>query len=102
MSLKRFLILSVLRKRFLVPNLQAKARKVWEAGAHDIEDYDKLEIKSLSGTGKRSYVNGVAPYLYYFDVKFDNREGELKDNIAVVPTINRINASKLDKLPSSK
>jgi hypothetical protein len=34
---------SVLRKRFLVPNLQAKAQKVWEAGAHDIEDYDKLE-----------------------------------------------------------
>ena len=38
-------------------------------------NYDKLEIRSLSGTGKAAYVNWVYPYLYYFDVKFDNREG---------------------------
>jgi hypothetical protein len=48
-----------------------------------IKDYDKLEIISLSGVGKRSYVNWIAPYLYYFDVKFDNREGEVKDKLKV-------------------
>ncbi|PTX14687.1 transglutaminase superfamily protein [Pontibacter mucosus] len=39
------------------------------------KDYSKLEIRSLSGTSKMQYVNWVYPYLYYFDVKFDNREG---------------------------
>jgi len=34
---------SVLKEKFLRPNLQAKAQKVWEAGAHDIEEYDKRE-----------------------------------------------------------
>ncbi len=38
-------------------------------------NYDKLEIRSLSGANKAQYVNWVYPYLYYFDVKFDNREG---------------------------
>ncbi|MFD3003284.1 transglutaminase family protein [Pontibacter toksunensis] len=38
-------------------------------------NYDELEIRSLSGTSKASYVNWVYPYLYYFDVRFDNREG---------------------------
>ena len=38
-------------------------------------NYDKLEIRSLSGTSKMQYVNWIYPYLYYFDVKFDNREG---------------------------
>ncbi|MBB6612810.1 transglutaminase domain-containing protein [Pontibacter sp. Tf4] len=38
-------------------------------------NYDKLEIRSLSGTSKAQYVNWIYPYLYYFDVKFDNREG---------------------------
>ncbi|TPE44021.1 transglutaminase-like domain-containing protein [Pontibacter mangrovi] len=38
-------------------------------------NYNKLEIRSISGTGKAQYVNWVYPYLYYFDVKFDNREG---------------------------
>lgn len=36
---------------------------------------NKLEIRSLSGTSKAQYVNWIYPYLYYFDVKFDNREG---------------------------
>jgi len=39
------------------------------------KNYDKLEIRSMSGTNKVDYVNWVYPYLYYFDVKFDNREG---------------------------
>src|SRR5690606_8518689 len=38
-------------------------------------NYDAIEIKSLSGTPKNSYINWVYPYLYYFDVRFDNREG---------------------------
>ncbi|WP_018479517.1 transglutaminase-like domain-containing protein [Pontibacter roseus] len=38
-------------------------------------NYDALEIRSLSGTSKAQYINFVYPYLYYFDVKFDNREG---------------------------
>jgi transglutaminase-like putative cysteine protease len=38
-------------------------------------NYNKLEIRSLSGTSKAQYVNWIYPYLYYFDVKFDNREG---------------------------
>lgn len=39
------------------------------------KNYEKLEIRSISGTSKAQYVNWVYPYLYYFDVKFDNREG---------------------------
>ncbi|GAB3529432.1 hypothetical protein GCM10027443_08730 [Pontibacter brevis] len=38
-------------------------------------NYEDLEIRSLSGTSKAKYVNWVYPYLYYFDVRFDNREG---------------------------
>lgn len=38
-------------------------------------NYNKLEIRSLSGTSKAQYVNWIYPYLYYFDVRFDNREG---------------------------
>ncbi|NDK56983.1 transglutaminase-like domain-containing protein [Pontibacter fetidus] len=39
------------------------------------KNYNKLEIRSISGTSKAQYVNWIYPYLYYFDVKFDNREG---------------------------
>ncbi|MDX5418506.1 MAG: transglutaminase-like domain-containing protein [Hymenobacteraceae bacterium] len=38
-------------------------------------NYDALEIRSLSGASKSNYTAWVYPYLYYFDVKFDNREG---------------------------
>jgi hypothetical protein len=38
------------------------------------QNYDKLEIKSLAGTSKDYYTSWVYPYLYYFDVRFDNRE----------------------------
>ena len=56
-------------------------------------NYDKLEIRSLSGTSKAQYVNWVYPYLYYFDVKFDNREGialkretiDTKQSVMLVP-----------------
>jgi hypothetical protein len=39
-------------------------------------NYDALEIRSLSNTPKAAYARWVYPYLYYLDVKFDNREGE--------------------------
>lgn len=39
------------------------------------EKYNELEIKTSSGTSKRFYVNGIYPYLHYFDIPFDNREG---------------------------
>ncbi|WP_347159750.1 transglutaminase-like domain-containing protein [Pontibacter chitinilyticus] len=45
--------------------------------------YDKLEIRSLSGTSKAGYVKWVYPYLYYFDVKFDNREGVAFERVTV-------------------
>ncbi|RAK69391.1 transglutaminase domain-containing protein [Hymenobacter edaphi] len=38
-------------------------------------NYQDLEIRSLSGASKMGYVGWIAPYLYYMDVKFDNREG---------------------------
>ncbi|MDB5249134.1 MAG: transglutaminase protein [Segetibacter sp.] len=41
-----------------------------------VNHYDDLELQSLSGTTKRRYVNWVFPYLYYFDVNFDNRQSE--------------------------
>lgn len=37
--------------------------------------YDALQIRSLSGVDKDAYTQWIYPYLYYFDVKFDNREG---------------------------
>ncbi|MDR2148686.1 MAG: transglutaminase-like domain-containing protein [Tannerella sp.] len=39
-----------------------------------VENFDQLEIKS-SFIGKERYTNWIYPYLYYFDVNFDNREG---------------------------
>lgn len=45
-------------------------------------NYEALEIRSLSGTSKAAYTRWVYPYLYYLDVKFDNREGvELKKEL---------------------
>jgi hypothetical protein len=56
-------------------------------------NYDALEIRSLSGTSKSNYIAWVYPYLYYFDVKFDNREGialkretiDTKSSLMLVP-----------------
>ena len=39
------------------------------------ENFDQLEIKTSSDIPKSIYTNWIYPYLYYFDVKFDNREG---------------------------
>ncbi|WP_207497156.1 transglutaminase-like domain-containing protein [Aridibaculum aurantiacum] len=42
---------------------------------HAIENnYDELELRSGVGTRKHNYVSWVYPYLYYFDIKFDNRQ----------------------------
>jgi len=38
------------------------------------ENFDQLEVKS-SLTDKVEYTQWIYPYLYYFDVYFDNREG---------------------------
>lgn len=43
-----------------------------------VHQYGELEIKSLSNVSKRAYCNWINPYLYYFDVAFDNRETEPK------------------------
>jgi len=53
------------------------------------ENYNELEIKSLSATSKRHYLDWIYPYLYYFDVSFDNREGT---------EIERINSGDKPKL----
>lgn len=37
-------------------------------------NYEALQIRSLSGTGKADYVKWIYPYLYYMDIAFDNRE----------------------------
>ena len=39
------------------------------------ENYKNLEIRTSSGVTKSQYVDWVYPYLYYFDISFDNREG---------------------------
>ncbi len=46
-------------------------------------NYDELEIKSSSGTSKRFYINWIYPYLYYFGISFDNREGTNSDKIQI-------------------
>lgn len=38
-------------------------------------NYEKLEIRSLSGASKSNYTRWVYPYLYYMDIRFDNRQG---------------------------
>lgn len=38
-------------------------------------NYEALEIRSSSELSKRNYVEWIYPYLYYFSVSFDNREG---------------------------
>jgi hypothetical protein len=41
--------------------------------------YDELELRTLSGVSKRNYIEWINRYLYYFNISFDNREGENKD-----------------------
>ena len=66
-----------------MPVLKGKPLNAVEFQNAIVKDYEQLEIKSLSSTGKRTYTNWIAPYLYYFDVKFDNREGEVQDRLEV-------------------
>ena len=66
-----------------MPVLKGKPLNAVEFQNAIVNNFDQLEIKSLSGTGKRTYANWIVPYLYYFDVKFDNREGDLNDQLAV-------------------
>ena len=40
--------------------------------------YSELEIRSSSNVSKRRYCEWIYPYLYYFDVAFDNRESNPK------------------------
>lgn len=47
------------------------------------ENYGKLEIRSSSELSKRNYVEWIYPYLYYFSVSFDNREGIAGDRLKV-------------------
>lgn len=39
------------------------------------ENYKELEIRTSSNLSKRHYIEWIYPYLYYFDISFDNREG---------------------------
>jgi hypothetical protein len=40
-----------------------------------VENYEELDIRTSSGISKRHYIDWVSPYLYYFTIPFDNREG---------------------------
>lgn len=58
-----------------------------------VKNYEALNIKSSSGISKRHYVDWIYPYLYYFTIPFDNREGpgseiqnaEEKSHLMLVP-----------------
>jgi hypothetical protein len=39
------------------------------------ENFKELEIRSLSNLSKNRYIDWIYPYLYYFDISFDNRKG---------------------------
>lgn len=39
-------------------------------------DYKNLKIMSHSGTSKNNYTSWIYPYLYFFDVSFDNRQNK--------------------------
>lgn len=41
----------------------------------------KVQIESLSKLEARTYINWIHPYLYYFNVKFDNRIAESGDKL---------------------
>jgi len=40
-----------------------------------VENFDQLEIRTSLDVSKNSYAKWIYPYLYYFDVPFDNRVG---------------------------
>lgn len=39
------------------------------------DDFKELVIRTSSSLSKNRYIDWIYPYLYYFDVSFDNREG---------------------------
>jgi len=41
-----------------------------------VNQFEDLEIQSLSAPSKGSYINRIFPFLYYFQVKLDNREAD--------------------------
>ncbi|GAA4380699.1 hypothetical protein GCM10023186_19480 [Hymenobacter koreensis] len=61
----------------VMPMLRGKPLNAVEFQQAIAKNYKDLELRSLSGPGvsKMAYVNWIYPYLYYMDVKFDNREG---------------------------
>ncbi|OON65671.1 transglutaminase domain-containing protein [Hymenobacter sp. CRA2] len=59
----------------VMPVLRGKPLNAVEFQQAIARNCKDLEIRSLSGTSKMGYVTWIAPYLYYLDVKFDNREG---------------------------
>lgn len=77
----------------VMPVLRGKPLNAVEFQQAIANNYKDLEIRSLSGTPKMAYVNWIAPYLYYLDVRFDNREGlglerskvEGKSSLMLVP-----------------
>ncbi|KUG07199.1 transglutaminase-like domain-containing protein [Solirubrum puertoriconensis] len=59
----------------VMPVLRGKPLNAVEFQQAIVRNYKELELRSLSGTAKRGYVDWITPYLYYLDVRFDNREG---------------------------
>ena len=52
-----------------------------------VDNYKGLEINTSLDISKRQYVEWIYPYLYYFDISFDNREGNDRNT-------NRINGKQ--------
>jgi hypothetical protein len=77
----------------VMPVLRGQPLNAVELQQAIANNYQELEIRSLSGASKRGYVDWIYPYLYYLDVKFDNREGlglerakvEGKSSLMLVP-----------------
>lgn len=57
-----------------MPVLGGKPLNAVEFQQAIVHHYPELEIRSLSNVSKRAYCNWIYPYLYYFDIAFDNRE----------------------------
>ncbi|WP_166962323.1 transglutaminase domain-containing protein [Yeosuana marina] len=79
----------------LMPFLNNKPLNAVEFQDAIVNDFDKLELKSLSSNvyTKKRYVNFVYDYLYYFDTDLDNRYDyddkyrvEGKSSIMLVPS----------------
>lgn len=58
----------------VMPVLDGKPLNAVEFQQAIVHHYPELEIRSLSDVPGRAYCTWILPYLYYFDVAFDNRE----------------------------